>query len=306
MKILIVGAGGIGGYFGAKLLLAGADITYLLREKRQSLIQDKGLTIETPKGSFTVHPPSVLADELEPIYDLIILAPKGFDLDDTLKSIRKAAVKGIILPFLNGFSHMQKLDDHFGKSRVMGGVAHIAATITESGSVKQITELHSLTVGSRMPEHAAVAQDFFALCKKTDFDSFYSEQIEQALWDKWIFLATLAGMTTICRSSVGDIASTPYGKELSQRMYGECCSIASSMGYLASDVTQKNAISLLTKEGSPFTASMLRDLLAGKRTEHDHILGDLIRLTLHSDIDCPLLKIAHTHMTTSVGSKSLA
>lgn len=296
MKILIVGAGGIGGYFGAKLLLSGADITYLLREKRQKLIEDQGLTIETPSGCFTVHPRSVLADQLEPIYDLIILAPKAFDLDGTLKSISKAAVKGLILPFLNGFTHMQKLDENFGRGRVMGGVAHIAAMITQTGSIQQLTELHSLTVGPRTSEQTGIAQDFFALCKKADFDSFYNEQIEQSLWDKWVFLATLAGMTTICRGSVGNIASTPYGKDLSQCMYDECCSIAASLGFAVSDETQKNAIQLLTKEGSPFTASMLRDLLALKKTEHDHILGDLIALGVNAKIDCPLLKIAHTHM----------
>jgi 2-dehydropantoate 2-reductase len=296
MKILIVGAGGIGGYFGAKLLLSGADITYLLREKRQQLIEDHGLTIETPTGSFTVHPRSVLADQLEPIYDLIILAPKAFDLDETLKSIGKAAKKGLILPFLNGFTHMQKLDEHFGKGRVMGGVAHIAAMITQSGSVKQLTELHSLTIGPRTPEQTGLAQDFFALCKKADFESFYKEQIEQSLWDKWVFLATLAGMTTICRGSVGNIASAPYGIELSRRMYDECCRIAASLGFAVSDETQNNAIALLTKEGSPFTASMLRDLLALKQAEHEHILGDLIALGANANIDCPLLKIAHTHM----------
>ena len=104
MKILIVGAGGIGGFFGAKLLQVGADITFLLREKRQTLIQEQGLLVETPKGSFTVHPKTVLAAQLEPVYDLIILACKAFDLDDSLRSITKASSKGLILPFLNGFS----------------------------------------------------------------------------------------------------------------------------------------------------------------------------------------------------------
>ena len=114
MKILIVGAGGIGGFFGAKLQQSGADITYLLREQRQQLIQAQGLTIETPKGSFMVHPKTVLAAQLEPIYDLIILACKAFDLDDSLKSIAKASSQGVILPFLNGFTHLEVLDRQFG------------------------------------------------------------------------------------------------------------------------------------------------------------------------------------------------
>ncbi len=296
MKILIVGAGGIGGFFGAKLEQAGADITYLLREQRQRLILDQGLTIETPKGSFTIHPKTVLAKQLEPTYDLIILACKAFDLDDSLKSIAKASSKGIILPFLNGVTHLEALDREFGKKRVMGGVAHIAATISETGSVKQLTELGSLTVGPRTPEQAALCQELFALCQKADFDSFYKDNIEQALWDKWVFLAALAGMTTICRGSIGEIAATPYGKELSKRMFAESCAIAASQQYPISEKTQLTSQEVLTKEGSPFTASMLRDLLAGKKNEYQHILGDLIGFASNGAIDCPLLKIAYTHM----------
>ena len=296
MKILIVGAGGIGGFFGAKLIQVGADITFLLREKRQRLIQERGLTVETPKGNLTIQPHTILASQLEPVYDLIILACKAFDLNDSLQSIAKASSKGLILPFLNGFTHLETLDRHFGKGRVMGGVAHIAAMITETGSIKQLNELNSLTIGPRTPEQELLSQEFFTMCKKADFDSFYKENVEQALWDKWVFLATLAGMTTICRGSIGEIVATRYGKGLIERMFAECCSIASGNGYVITESTQASALEMLTKQGSPFTASMLRDLLAEKRDEHDHILGQLIAFAEHQSIDCPLLKAAYTHM----------
>ena len=304
MKILIVGAGGIGGFFGAKLQQAGADITYLLREQRQKLIQKQGLVVETPKDTFTIHPKTVLAEQLEPAYDLIMLACKAFDLDNALKSITKASSRGLILPFLNGLTHLNALDTAFGKERVMGGVAHIAATITESGSVKQLTDLSSLTIGPRTHSQEALSKEFFALCKKTDFDSFYKENIEQALWDKWVFLATLAGMTTICRGSIGEIIATPDGKEMSRRMFAECCAIAASCGNLIADNVQASSLEILTKEGSPFTASMLRDLLAGKQNEHQHILGDLIGFANLHSIDCPLLKIAYTHMVVESKNKT--
>jgi 2-dehydropantoate 2-reductase len=296
MKILIVGAGGIGGFFGAKLLQVGADITFLLREKRQKLIQEQGLIVETPKGTFTVHPKTVTANHLEPVYDLIILTCKAFDLHDSLESIAKASSKGFILPFLNGLSHLDVLDRHFGKDRVMGGVAHIAAMITDTGSIKQLNDLNSLTIGPRNPAQESLSQEFFTLCKKADFDSFYKQNIEQALWDKWVFLATLAGMTTICRGSIGDIVATTYGKDLIMRMYAECCSIALSCGYAIDEGVQTGAKGILTQEGSTFTASMLRDLLAGKRDEHQHILGDLVAFAASKSIDCPLLQIAYTHM----------
>jgi len=296
MKILIVGAGGIGGFFGAKLHQSGADVTFLLREQRHQLIQKQGLTVETPGGSFTIQPRIILADQLLPIYDLIVLACKAYDLSNALSSILKASSKGTILPFLNGFTHLDILDKQFGKERVMGGVAHIAATISESGAIKQLTELNSLTIGPRTSGQEVLCQAFLALCKKADFDSFYKENIEQALWDKWVFLATLAGMTTICRGSIGSIAATHYGKDLSGKMFAECCAIAASQERPIDESTQSTALEILTKEGSPFTASMLRDLLAGKRDEHEHILGDLIGFANPNSIDCPLIKIAYTHM----------
>jgi 2-dehydropantoate 2-reductase len=299
MKILIVGAGGIGGFFGAKLINAGADITFLLRDKRHQLIQAQGLTIETPKGSFTVQPKAVTADQLEPIYDVIILAPKAFDLDESLKSLTKASTQGVLLPFLNGLSHMEALDQQFGKARVMGGVAHIAAMITDTGAVKQLTDLNMLTVGPRATEHEALAKEFIALCKQADFNSAYSENIEQVLWDKWVFLATLAGMTTLCRGSVGEIVSTPYGKELTLAMYEECCSIAKAAGHVIGEIPRSKAIEMLTKVGSPFTASMLRDLISGQKTEHEHILGQMIKKGEENHIGCQLLKMAYTQIAVS-------
>ncbi|MCE7506692.1 2-dehydropantoate 2-reductase [Polynucleobacter sp. IMCC30063] len=299
MKILIVGAGGIGGYFGAKLIQVGADITYLLRPKRHEYIQANGLTIETPRGSFVLHPKSITLDQLEPIYDLVILAPKAFDLANCLNELEKVGPKALFLPFLNGLTHLDALDQQFGRARVMGGVAHIAAMITEVGAVKQLSDLHILTVGHRAPEQEAIARAFFALCEKADFDHFYSEQIEQAMWDKWVFLASLAGMTTLCQGSVGQIVATPYGQELSLEMYAECCAIAQANGFSIAEQARKKAIELLTQVGSPFTASMLRDLIAKQKTEHEHILGQMIQKGMSIKVSCPLVKMAYTHMAVS-------
>lgn len=299
MKILIVGAGGIGGYFGAKLIQVGADITYLLRPKRHEYIQANGLTIETPRGSFVLHPKSITLDQLEPIYDLVILAPKAFDLANCLNELEKVGPKALFLPFLNGLTHLDALDQQFGRARVMGGVAHIAAMITEVGAVKQLSDLHILTVGHRAPEQEAIARAFFALCEKADFDHFYSEQIEQAMWDKWVFLASLAGMTTLCQGSVGQIVATPYGQELSLEMYAECCAIAQANGFSIAEQARKKAIELLTQVGSPFTASMLRDLIAKQKTEHEHILGQMIQKGMNIKVSCPLVKMAYTHMAVS-------
>lgn len=303
MKTLILGAGGIGGYFGARLIQAGADVTFLVREARQQLLERAGLQIETPGGNFSVQPRTVTATTVQPDYDLIVLAPKAYDLDDALASLARADARGAILPFLNGLDHLRVLDARYGRARVLGGVAHIAATITPTGAVRQLSPLHRLTVGARDATHEALARDFIALCARADFDSAYSEDIEQVLWNKWVFLATLAGMTTACQGSVGEILATPEGEALTRQMFAECCAVARAQDHAVSEEEQGKALAMLTQKGSAFTASMLRDLQGGQRTEHEHILGDMVRRGLAAGVNVDLLRLAWTHMAVRAAQR---
>jgi len=296
MKILILGAGGIGGYFGAHLVRAGADITYLVRANRKALIDANGLSIETPRGNFIVHPSTVTADTVKAEYDLILLAPKSYDLEGALQSLVGVLDRGVVLPFLNGLDHKELLDKKLGRERVMGGVAHIAATITPEGAVRQLTDMHRLTFGGRHESHRWLVQAFFELCEKTPFDYLISDDIEQVLWDKWAFLATLAGMTTLCRGSVGEIVGTPYGAEATNTMYEECCQVAKKSGHPVGDEVRSEALGMLTEHGSSFSASMLRDLQDGLRTEHDHILGAMVRRGQKFGCNTPLIRLAFTHL----------
>ncbi|WP_031405299.1 ketopantoate reductase family protein [Thiomonas sp. FB-Cd] len=304
MKILILGAGGIGGYFGTQLVRAGADVTFLVRPKRKHLIDRDGLRIETPRGDFTVHPRTVTAAEVAPIYDLVILAPKAYDLEDALASVSRAQGHAVFLPLLNGISHLATLDQRFGRQRVMGGVAHIAAMITASGAIKQLTDLQSLTVGPRDAAHEVLARAFAESCKGAAFDCRYTDDIEQALWDKWVFLATLAGMTTVCQGSVGEIMATPYGEALTRQMFAECCAVARESGHPIGRAAADKSVRMLTQQGSTFTASMLRDLQAGQQTEHEHILGAMAQRGMERGLPMDLIRLAHTHMAVRAGQLS--
>ncbi|NJD36292.1 MAG: 2-dehydropantoate 2-reductase [Betaproteobacteria bacterium] len=296
MKILVLGAGGVGGYFGAKLMRAGADVTFVLRDRRRQQVREQGLRIESPQESFTVFPPCLGSAELAPDYDLIMLAPKAYDLDDALASIAGASARGALLPLLNGLSHIALLDQRFGRQRVMGGVAHIAAMLTETGAVRRLSDLHSLTVWPRHPDHEALAREFIALCAGADFDSRYADNIEQVLWDKWAFLATLAGMTTLCQGTVGQIVATPHGADLVRQLYAECCAIAARCDFAVDEASRGKALAMLPQPGSALTASMLRDLKAGQRTEHEHILGEMVRRGIAQGVACDLLAMAYTSM----------
>lgn len=295
MKILIVGAGGVGGYFGAQLFRAGADITFLLRGKRHSAIKEAGLHVITPDEKFVVYPPVALSEELKPEYDLIILSPKAYDLDGAIDSIKGASTKGVFLPLLNGMSHMKKLGAIFGSDRIMGGLANIVATITINGEVQRITDRHILTIGHRCNAQEAVAREFLELCKSSKFDVIYSENIEQSLWNKWTFLATLAGLTTLFQASIGEILETSAGDRVVAGMYGEACAVAAENEHPIPSQAKEQAIQILTERGSVLTASMLRDLKQEFQTEHEHILGDLLRMA-DPKIARPYLTAAYANM----------
>jgi 2-dehydropantoate 2-reductase len=296
MKILILGAGGVGGYFGGQLARHGASVSFLVRPARQARLRADGLRIETPDGAFTVHAPFVTAGEAGDDHDLIVFSPKAYDLDDALDTLAPLAGRACLLPLLNGLDHLDAMDRRFGAERVMGGVAHIAAMLTPEGAVRRMSDLHTLTVGVRHPGQQPVCDAFAAHCRAAPFKTVVSDDIEQTLWDKWTFLATLAAMTTSCRGTVGEFVATSFGDGLARRLYAEALAVAQAQGHPVSDAAQQQALGMLTAAGSPFTASMLRDLQSGQRTEHEHILGALCRRAEAAGLRSDLLAMAYTHL----------
>ncbi|HCV85171.1 MAG TPA: 2-dehydropantoate 2-reductase, partial [Deltaproteobacteria bacterium] len=197
---------------------------------------------------------------------------------------------------LNGFDHLQVMDDKFGKERVMGGVAHIAAVLTEEGVVKQLNDLHRFTYGTRHACQELIAKDLGKLVQLAIFEGVRSLNVEQSLWDKWTFLATLAGVNTLMRANIGEIMGTEFGAQVTKEMFNECCLIAQKSQYRISEETQAQSLSILQKLNSDFTASMLRDLESGYKTEHEHIIGSMLRRGKAFSLNCPSLQLAYTQM----------
>ena len=296
MKLLMLGAGGVGGYFGARLHEVGVDITFLVRSKRAELLRHQGLIVETQYQTIRIEPQLVTKDKLQLNYDLVMLSPKAYDLEDALETLKTVPGNPLYLPLLNGFDHLKQMDDELGRERVMGGVAHIAAELTDKGIVRQLNALHRFTFGIRHAGQEPLAAKLANLTDQAPFDSVYSENIEQSLWDKWTFLATLASMNTLMRANVGVIESTEFGGQATQRMFEECCSIAEKSGFPISEMVRAQSLGILRKENSDFTASMLRDLESGYQTEHEHIIGSMLRRGKQAKLDCPSLQLAYTQM----------
>ena len=297
MKILVLGAGGTGGYFGGRLHEGGADVTFLVREKRAQHIAQHGLQIESPKGNATLQVKTVLAANVKTEYGIVILSCKAYDLDSSIEAIRPAmAATTCVVPLLNGISHIETLDTALGKSRVMGGTCQIAATLSQDGVVKSMHDTHAITWGAREPSQQATADALGEAFAKTIVDWKVSENVMLDMWEKVAFLSTLAGMTCLMRASVGDILATADGRALMKRYLDSCVAIAARSGYQPRPHVLERYEKVLDSTGSPLTASMLRDLERSGSVEADHIVGFMLNKAREFGIDDTMLSVAYTHL----------
>jgi len=297
MRVLVVGAGAIGGYFGGRMQQAGRDVTFLVRPKRASELASAGLVIKSPNGDVTLkNPPTVQADKIADKFDVVLLSCKAFDLDDAIKSFAPAVGdKTAIIPVLNGMLHLGVLDQKFGAPRVLGGLCAIAATLNEAREVVQFAPMQSLNFGERAggtSDRVRAIADTFSVIN----GAAASEHIMQDMWEKWVFLASLAASTSLMRTSIGNILAAPGGRDFLLGMLDECTAIATDAGHKPGGPFFERARGMLTAEGSPMTASMFRDIKAGAQVEADHVIGDLIVRADAAKIPVPKLRTAYTHL----------
>ncbi len=301
MKILVLGAGAIGGYFGGRLAEVGVDVTFLVRERRAQQLAERGLQIESSAGNITLQVKTVLAADVKPEFDVIILACKAYDLASSIAAITPAmGANTAIVPLLNGIAHLDTLDATFGPAFVMGGCCQIAATLTSDGIVKSMVDTHSITWGAREGLHKAQQQQWAealgAAFANTIVTWKVSDHIMLDMWEKIAFLSTLAGMTCLMRATVGDILATPDGKVLMTRYVRASMAIAAAEGYTPRTHVVERFEKILASTHSTLTASMLRDLENGHEVEADHIVGYMLNKAREHNIDDHLIAVAYTHL----------
>lgn len=298
MRILVVGAGATGGYFGGRLLQHGRDVTFLVREKRAALLSRHGLVIHGASGDATLpSPPMLVAADMNAPYDLILLSCKAYGLEQAMVDIAPAVGPStVIVPLLNGMRQLQLLDAHFGAEKVLGGQCVIAATLDEQGAVRHLNQSHSLTYGERDGSLSARMQSITDTLAEAGFDARPSTTVMQDMWDKWVFLTSLAGITCLMRGSVGAIAAARGGRDAALALFDECCAVAGRSGHRPSDASQARARGVLTETGSTLTASMLRDLLHGYPIEADHVVGDMLDRAIGFGERSPVLGLVYANL----------
>lgn len=300
MRTLVVGAGATGGYYGARLAEAGADITFLVRPARAARLASEGLKVSSPLGDLHLREPrTITATDLPQAgaFDLVLLSCKAYDLDAAIADVAPAVGDGTaILPVLNGMAHLDALDARFGAAKVLGGSCAIAAMLTPEGTIRHMSELSSITYGERDGGTTDRIASVDALMKTAapKFQPRLSDRIQLEMWEKWVFLATLASGTTLMRAAIGDIVAAPGGTALLTALHEECTAIADASGFAPREKVATGARGQLTAAGSTFTASMLRDIEGKGRIEADHVIGDLIARGQAQGIATPMLDLAYT------------
>lgn len=301
MRVLVVGAGAIGGYFGGRLLQAGRNVTFLVRPRRAAELASAGLMIKSPNGDVTIRgPATILSENVRQSFDLVLLSCKAYDLTGAIASVAPAVgPETMILPLLNGMRHLDILDERFGRSHVLGGLCVIAATLNMERAIVHLNNMHKLSFGERDGRLSDRIRAVAGIMADAGFDARPSEHIVQDMWEKWVFLATLAGVTCLMRAPVGDILTSPGGNDLILNLLEECRAVAAAEGFAPRAAFLEQTRATLTTTGSPLTASMLRDVEANAQIEADHVVGDLLRRRDREDAgrgDMSLLRVAYNHL----------
>ena len=293
MRVLIVGAGSTGGYFGARLVQAGRDVTFLVRPARAAALRATGLQVLSPLGDFRVTPRLVLAGDIDKPFDIVLVTVKAFGLPGAIEDFAAAVgPQTMIQPVLNGMKHVDDLQARFGADRVVGGVCRVSTTLDAQGRIVHLAPLHELIYGELDGSRSARIEALHAFMSDAGFDAQLSTRIAQDLWNKWILLATLGGICALARGSVGEIAATDGGGDFVRAFLAEATAVAGAAGFAPSPQAVDFTLGVLTAAGSPLTSSMYRDLMAGDRVEADQILGDLRARARRAGVATPLVSAA--------------
>ena len=298
MRLLVVGAGSTGGYFGGRLAQAGRDVTFLVRQSRAERLRADGLRIVSPHGDVTLAPKLVTAGEIEAPFDAILLTVKAFSLNAALDDLAPAVGPDtMILPVLNGMRHVDTLIARFGRHAVAGCVCKVATYVDDQGRIVQLNKLQDLAYGEMNGQASPRTGRLDEFMQAGGFDARLSPTIEREMWEKWVLLATMGGICCLMRGSIGDVEAAPNGAAFALGFLDEVIAVVTAAGHPPSEAFVANAKAAFTQKGSMLTSSMYRDLQAGSPVEAEQIIGDLLARGRVFGIGTPLIAASFTHLS---------
>ena len=293
MKILIVGAGATGGYFGARLAEAGRDVTFLVREQRAAFLKQRGLRIAGLERELRIEPRVATAGQLGGTFDVVLLTVKAAGLKNAIADLAPAVGPDtLIVPFLNGMAHMDALAAAFGADKVLGSVVHLVGTINGDGDIAILQPLARWTLGEQGGGTSARLERLLAEVAVPGIDVVAAPNGLDAVWQKWVFIVAAGVVTCLMRGPVGDLAEVPGGEAFVAEVLAEVSMVSAAAGFPVPESEQANTLAFLTQPGSTFTSSLYRDVAAGLPNEGEHIVGDFARRAAELGVAVPLINLA--------------
>ncbi|WP_026583234.1 ketopantoate reductase family protein [Bacillus sp. J33] len=298
MRILTVGAGAIGGYFGGRLAEKGEDVTFLVREKRKQQLEQEGLMAKSIHGDIKIaEPKTIKAGEQADDFDVILLSTKAYHLQGAIEDIRTyVSEETLIVPLLNGIAHMDVLIAAFGEEKVLGGLCFIETTLDENGKVIQTSPIHDFVFGERSGEKTErilrLQKAFFGT--KANFR--LSDHIEQEMWHKYLFISTLSGVTSLFRSPIGPIREEEFGLAAVKEVLKEASAIMRSIGAPLADGIEEAQVKKLNEIGYEMKSSLQRDMEKQQPTEADHFFGYLLDQAKTQGLETPVLAAIYANL----------
>ncbi|QTN00346.1 2-dehydropantoate 2-reductase [Sediminibacillus dalangtanensis] len=292
MKIVVVGAGALGAYFGARWQEAGQDVTFLVRHKRADQLRKNGLRIQSREGDYQLDKPVLIEDAAEVQQaDLVLLAVKGYHLDGTLDQLQVLVDKGAkVLPVLNGIEHLPILQERLGKDAVLGGLSFIISTLDEQGGVDHTSPFHELVFGPLIPEQEEICREIAAVSETANFTARWSEDIETDMWKKYMFITSFSGITTAADLPIGTIRNHPETFAVAKAMLVEMKQLANKQQVDLTDDHVEQAIRQLNGLDDAATSSMHQDRRKGISLEVEHLHGGALRLAAKEQIELPTIR----------------
>jgi 2-dehydropantoate 2-reductase len=295
MKILVMGAGAVGGYFGARLAAAGSDVTFVARGPHLAAIRDEGLRVESPLGNIHVKPAKVTDDPATAgVVDVVLFAVKLWDTEKAAQSIRPVVRTGTaVISFQNGVQKDAMLRPILGERAIVGGVCYVGATIDQPGVIHHTGKLQKLVFGEYDGMRSARCVALFEACRRAGIEAELSDDIERAIWRKFVSIVGLSATTSAIRLPIGPIRSNPRTRRLLLDVMREAVAVGRAGGVRLDPDFAEDRLAFWDTVSPDMTSSMHADLERGNRLELRWLSGAVVELGQKRGVPTPVNRVLY-------------
>ncbi|EPY7703152.1 MULTISPECIES: 2-dehydropantoate 2-reductase [Bacillus cereus group] len=297
MRILVLGAGGVGGFFGGRLVEKGEDVTFLVRSKRKKQLEERGLVIRSVNGDFSFQPKLITKEDQTAPFDVILFSTKAYHLNEAIQDLKPFVGENtVIIPLLNGIAHVSLLQKEFGEEKVIGGLCFIETTLNDQGEIVQTSAANRLMFGEMKSQDSERIKHISKAFAGTKSSFILSENITQDMWHKYLFITVMSGVTTLMRAPIGPIRESEGGRDFIQNLFEECMEIMRCVGAPIKDNIVQEHMKIIDKISYNMKSSMQRDMEKGSSIEAKHLQGYLLDVAEQFSIEAPLLGAVYQNL----------